>query len=138
MLLSHDDIAAAVERPTHVSDACAHVGPILARIGEKWSVLVVMTLSVGPYRFNQLKRMIDGISQRMLTVTLRALERDGLVSRTQHASIPPRVEYALTELGQSLCRPVIALADWAVDHVDEINDARQAFDRRAEQEPSVN
>ncbi len=138
MLLSHDEIAAAVERPVHSSDACARVGPILARIGEKWSVLVVMMLSVGPYRFNELKRMIDGISQRMLTVTLRALERDGLVSRTQHATVPPRVEYALTELGHSLCRPVIALADWAVDHIDEVEDARQAFDRRAAQEPSLN
>jgi DNA-binding HxlR family transcriptional regulator len=112
------------------ADVCKRVEPILARVGEKWSLLVVMTLSTGPQRFNALRRSVDGISQRMLTVTLRALERDGLVSRTEYPSIPPRVEYALTGVGRSLCAPVIALADWAVDHVDEIESARTTFDER--------
>jgi len=89
-----------------------------------------MILAEGPCRFNALKRMIDGISQRMLTLTLRGLERDGLVTRTVFPTVPPRVDYALTELGRSLCEPVIALGTWATDHRAEIDAARQAFDAR--------
>jgi DNA-binding HxlR family transcriptional regulator len=107
---------------------CKSVAPVLHRIGDKWSVLIVMMLSDGPRRFNQLKREIDGISQRMLTLTLRGLERDGLVTRTVTPSIPPRVDYALTDLGQSLREPVTALGDWAIAHIDCIRAAQDEFD----------
>lgn len=110
---------------------CRVVAPVLARIGDKWSMLVVMMLARRPCRFNELKRRIDGISQRMLTLTLRGLERDGLVSRTVTPSVPPRVDYALTALGRSLCVPVIALGEWSSAHVAEIEAAQAAFDARA-------
>lgn len=109
---------------------CRKVAPILARVGDKWSILVIMILAQGPRRFSELKRAIDGISQRMLTLTLRGLERDGLVSRTVFPTIPPRVDYALTPLGHSLCDPVIRLGQWARNHLDEIDHARTEFDRR--------
>lgn len=115
-------------RHTHVSGRCDRVAPVLARIGDKWAVLVVVLLADGPVRFNELKRRIGVISQRMLTFTLRALERDGLVVRTVHASVPPKVEYALTPLGQSLLEPISHLSQWAVDHADEIEASRAAFD----------
>jgi DNA-binding HxlR family transcriptional regulator len=105
---------------------------VLARIGDKWSVLVVMMLGDGPRRFNELKRMIGGISQRMLTFTLRGLERDGLVTRTIFPTIPPRVDYELTELGRSLREPIQALGAWAFAHLPEIQEARARFDRRGE------
>lgn len=115
---------------------CQRVSEVLSRIGDKWSVLVIMMLSPGPRRFNELKRMIGGISQRMLTMTLRGLERDGLVRRTIHPSVPPRVDYALTELGHSLRHPVRALGDWALVHMADIDAARAAFDDRGgEEEP---
>lgn len=109
--------------------ACSAVSPVLARIGDKWSMLVVMLLSLGPRRFNDIKRSI-GVSQRMLTLTLRALERDGMVSRTMFPTIPPRVDYALTDLGRSLIEPVTALGDWAVEHAHDIQAAQQAYDAR--------
>jgi DNA-binding HxlR family transcriptional regulator len=118
--------------PGHNPSNCLHVSKILARIGDKWSVLVVMLLGDGPRRFNEIKRMVDGISQRMLTLTLRGLERDGLVSRTVYPTIPPRVEYALTELGRSLREPVASLGMWAIEHRDEIEQARDSFDEREE------
>jgi len=102
----------------------------LARVGDKWSVLVIMLLGDGPRRFNELKRMIGGISQRMLTLTLRGLERDGLVTRTVFPTIPPRVDYELTDLGRGLQQPVRELGQWAMDHQREIQDARARFDRR--------
>ena len=105
---------------------------MLARVGDKWSVLVIMLLGGGPRRFNELKRMIGGISQRMLTLTLRGLERDGLVTRTVFPTIPPRVDYELTDLGRGLSQPVVALGKWAADHQTEIEDARTRFDRRNE------
>jgi DNA-binding HxlR family transcriptional regulator len=104
------------------------VGTVLARIGDKWSILVVMTLTDGPRRFNELKRTIGGISQRMLTFTLRGLERDGLVSRTVYPTIPPRVDYELTALGRSLQGPVQALGAWAFSNLDTIQAARTRFD----------
>jgi DNA-binding HxlR family transcriptional regulator len=104
---------------------------VLARIGDKWSVQAVMLLADGPRRFNELKRMIGDVSQRMLTLTLRGLERDGLVTRTVFATIPPRVDYALTPLGQSLRGPVQALGAWAIAHQDVIAQARKTFDSRA-------
>jgi DNA-binding HxlR family transcriptional regulator len=103
----------------------------LDRVGDKWSVLVIGVLAAsGPLRFLALHQRIPGISQRMLTLTLRHLERDGLLSRTAYAEIPPRVEYRLTPLGDSLRTVVTALAQWATDHDDEIKTARRAFDNR--------
>ncbi|WP_205478531.1 winged helix-turn-helix transcriptional regulator [Sphingomonas arenae] len=112
------------------SAGCRNVSPVLSRVGDKWSVLIVMILATGPHRFNELKRRIDGISQRMLTLTLRGLERDGLVSRTVEATIPPKVTYELTELGQSLTEPVQALGHWAIQHIACIRAAQQRFDAR--------
>src|SRR5215831_16934241 len=109
---------------------CRAVASVLARVGDKWSVLVIMLLIEGPRRFNALKRMIGGISQRMLTLTLRGLERDGLVTRTVFPTIPPRVDYELTDLGRGLSKPVQALGEWAMHHQGEIEDARARFGRR--------
>jgi len=118
----------------HLPGACQAVSSILSRVGDKWTVLVVMMLSDGPRRFNDLKRSIGGVSQRMLTLTLRGLERDGMVTRTIFPTIPPKVEYRLTDLGQSLRVPVDALGNWAFDNIACITAARQAFDaRRAEE-----
>jgi DNA-binding HxlR family transcriptional regulator len=114
-----------------LSQNCRAVSEVLARVGDKWTVLVVSTLGSGPLRFNALKRAIGGISQRMLTLTLRALERDGLVTRTIFPSVPPRVEYELTQLGRSLLVPVSALAGWAIEHRGAIDGARRTFDARA-------
>ncbi|MFF0505863.1 winged helix-turn-helix transcriptional regulator [Streptomyces fimicarius] len=100
----------------------------LDRIGDKWSVLVIGILSRGPLRFSTLHQRVPGISQRMLTLTLRHLERDGVVSRTVYAEVPPRVEYRLTPLGESLRETVRALAQWVTDHHDEIETARQRYD----------
>jgi DNA-binding HxlR family transcriptional regulator len=119
--------------PDHTSNDCRRVSAILSRIGDKWSVLVVMLLGDGPRRFNEIKRMVHGISQRMLTLTLRGLERDGLVTRTIYASVPPKVEYQLTELGRSLRAPVQALGMWALNNADGIDVAREEFDSRNEQ-----
>ena len=112
------------------SAGCRNVSPVLNRVGDKWSVLIVMILGEGPRRFNELKRQIDGISQRMLTLTLRGLERDGMVSRTVEPTVPPRVTYALTELGESLREPVEALGRWAMAHIACIRAAQQRFDAR--------
>ena len=112
------------------SEDCRAVSAILVRVGDKWSVLIVALLGGGPRRFNDIKRMVGGISQRMLTLTLRGLERDGLVTRTVTPSNPPRVDYALTELGLSLWQPVELLANWARAHRASIEVARQAFDAR--------
>jgi DNA-binding HxlR family transcriptional regulator len=117
-------------RHSHVTGDCRVVAPILARVGDKWSVLIVRLLGDGPRRFNEIKRLVDGISQRMLTLTLRGLERDGLVTRTVTPSIPPRVDYELTELGRSLWEPVQALGLWAFEHRVEIAASQASFDRR--------
>ena len=107
---------------------CQALAEILGRIGDKWTILVVGALSAGPRRFNELKRRVDGISQRMLTRTLRGLERDGFVLRTVYPTVPPSVEYALTELGHSLRCPLDELAAWAREHQRQINAARTEFD----------
>ena len=107
---------------------CRKVSRVLARIGDKWSVLIVMLLIGRPRRFNELKREVSGISQRMLTLTLKGLERDGLVWRTVHPTVPPRVEYGLTPLGHSLAAPVRALGEWAKAHMDEIDAAQARYD----------
>jgi DNA-binding HxlR family transcriptional regulator len=104
---------------------------VLDRIADKWTVMMLSLLSDGaPHRFNELRRNVEGISQKMLTQTLRDLERDGLVVRTVYAEIPPRVEYALTPLGATLCDPIAQLGQWAVAHVDEVKRAQSAFDAR--------
>jgi DNA-binding HxlR family transcriptional regulator len=115
--------------PIH-SDECPKLGKVLSRIGDKWSVLVIIILSRGTRRFSDLKRDIGGISQRMLTICLRGLERDGLVKRTVYPVVPPRVEYELTALGRSLCEPVLALGNWARNHIAEIDAAQTAFDSK--------
>ena len=107
---------------------CRTISTLLSRIGDKWTVLVVTTLGEGPRRFNELRREIPSVSQRMLTLTLRNLERDGLVSRTVTPSIPPRVDYELTALGRSLLGPVTALTDWAIANMPEIHEAQERFD----------
>ncbi|MBE7220163.1 MAG: helix-turn-helix transcriptional regulator [Caulobacteraceae bacterium] len=115
----------------HRADACRAVAPVLARVGDKWSVLIVRALGPGPRRFNDLKRDIGGISQRMLSLTLRGLERDGLVTRTVFPTVPPRVDYALTALGRSLWEPVEALGAWAQRHHSEIAAAQRRYDGAA-------
>jgi DNA-binding HxlR family transcriptional regulator len=104
---------------------------VLDRVGDKWSLLVIELLGDSTQRFSDLRRGVAGISQRMLTVTLRGLERDGLVTRTVHPTVPPRVEYALTVMGRTLLSTVCELVDWADTHVSEIDAARAAYDRRA-------
>jgi DNA-binding HxlR family transcriptional regulator len=113
------------------TETCRAVSGVLARVGDKWSVLIVSRLGRQPMRFNELKREIAGISQRMLTLTLRGLERDGLITRTVFPTIPPRVDYELTALGRSLLDPVNALADWALKNAARIETARAKFDGTA-------
>jgi DNA-binding HxlR family transcriptional regulator len=113
----------------HVAEDCRAVSEVLARVGDKWTVLVVSTLGDGPKRFNELRRALGSISQRMLTLTLKGLERDGLVTRTVFPTIPPRVDYELTKLGHSLLPPVSALGLWARQNQPAIQDARRRFDR---------
>jgi len=110
------------------TSACLKVTQVLSRIGDKWAVLVIIMLSERGYRFNELKRGIDGISQRMLTLTLRNMERDGLVTRTVTPSIPPRVDYELTDIGRSLAGPVKILGEWAFENLRGISAARAAYD----------
>jgi DNA-binding HxlR family transcriptional regulator len=116
----------------HVTADCRAVSAVLGRIGDKWSVLIVSRLGNGPLRFNELKRSIGGISQRMLTLTLRGLERDGLITRTVFPTVPPRVDYELTTLGRSLLAPVSALADWALRNRAKLAEAQASFDRGCE------
>lgn len=111
-------------------EACPFVRDVLTRVGDKWSVLVIMLLGDGTKRFSELKRMIDGVSQRMLTLTLRGLERDGLVFRKVFPTVPPRVEYTLTPLGKTLLKTVTSLAIWGMDNREEIERARDEFDNR--------
>jgi DNA-binding HxlR family transcriptional regulator len=112
----------------HVPEDCRAASEVLGRVGDKWTVLVVSTLGNGPMRFDELRRALGSISQRMLTLTLRALERDGLVTRTAFPIVPPRVDYELTRLGRSLLEPVNALALWAQKNRAGIQDARRRFD----------
>jgi DNA-binding HxlR family transcriptional regulator len=115
---------------THDKERCLAVRDVLSRVGDKWSVLIVAMLKEGPMRFSELRRAIAGVSQRMLTLTLRGLERDGLVTRTVLPTNPPRVDYALTRLGATLLEPVLALAAWAEEHRHDIQTARDRFDRQ--------
>ncbi|WP_353644989.1 helix-turn-helix domain-containing protein [Mesorhizobium sp. WSM2239] len=115
-------------RHIHRSEDCRAVSEILQRVGDKWTVLVVGKLGNGRMRFSELRTAVGGISQKMLTTTLRGLERDGFVTRTQYPTIPPRVEYELTDLGFELLKPVNALGEWARKNTDRVNEARRKFD----------
>ncbi len=110
------------------SPVCRTISTLLSRIGDKWTVLVVQTLGSGSKRFNELRREIPSVSQRMLTLTLRNLERDGLVNRTVTPTIPPRVDYELTHLGHSLQKPICGLATWAMENVGAIHEAQARYD----------
>jgi len=112
--------------PIHVE--CKRFSNVLSLIGDKWTVMIVLTLTERPRRFNDIKRTIGGISQQMLARTLRALERDGMVARTVHPTVPPQVEYALTALGRSLADPIRELGYWAGTNIAEIESNRLAFD----------
>jgi DNA-binding HxlR family transcriptional regulator len=116
--------------PSHkpVRTTCLAVRDVLNRVGDKWSVLVVHLLGGGKKRFSELRRSIEGISQRMLTLTLKGLERDGLITRTVYPTIPPRVEYDLTKLGRSLLVPISSLGNWAMDNRERIQAARNHYD----------
>ena len=121
--------AARDPEPEHVYGSC-RAREVLQRVGDKWSVLVIDLLGQRTMRFTELHRTIDGITARMLTVTLRGLERDGIVTRTIHPVIPPRVEYALTPMGQTLLDTIGQLVTWADSHLPEIDAARAAYDAR--------
>jgi DNA-binding HxlR family transcriptional regulator len=117
--------------PTHKEvphERCLATRDVLNRVGDKWSVMIVGHLGPGSLRFSELRRSIEGISQRMLTLTLRGLERDGLVTRTVHPSIPPRVDYELTKQGRTLLQPIQALAEWAEENRTKIQASRDRFD----------
>jgi DNA-binding HxlR family transcriptional regulator len=110
-------------------DANCSTRRILDRIGDRWTVLVVGLLGDGDARFSELRRRIDGVSQKMLTQTLRGLERDGLVRRTVHPEVPVRVEYALTEAGRTLLEPLRALQQWSIEHMGQVSASQEAYDR---------
>ena len=111
---------------------CSRINEVLSRVGDRWSVLVIISLSeYGVLRFNQLKRNLD-ISQRMLSLTLKKLERDGLVQRTYYPTIPPKVEYRLTSMGESFRAPVNAIGAWAIENLSNIDEARANYDRAVE------
>jgi DNA-binding HxlR family transcriptional regulator len=118
-------------RATPDPEARSAISDMLARVGDKWSLLIVSTLGAGPLRFNELRRQIDGISQKMLSSTLKVLERDGLVSRSVIATVPPQVEYALTDLGDELLGPVRELAEWTAANTPRIIAARTEYDARS-------
>ncbi len=123
-----DDRTQHAASPFAVTESCRPVNAVLSRIGDKWSVMVVSYLGNGTMRFSELKRAIDGISQKMLTTTLRGLERDGYITRTVTPTIPPRVDYELTELGRELLVPIRALGDWAVQNRHRVEEAQRRFD----------
>jgi DNA-binding HxlR family transcriptional regulator len=123
--------------PDHNAEDCRAVSSILALVGDKWTVLIVVLLGDGPKRFNEIKRMVGGISQRMLTFTLRGLERDGLVTRTVFPTTPQRVDYELTKLGSTLWKAVEPLGSWAREHMNEILQSRKGFDENIAKSKSV-
>lgn len=130
---SHIELPADMPAPN--AGGCRATRQILDRIGDKWSLYIVVMLANGPRRFNELKRTIDGISQRMLTLTLRGLERDGLITRMMFPTIPPRVDYELTDMGRTLLEPVMALVNWANKNQLAIAEAHKRFDEEPEPEP---
>ena len=128
------DTNTAVRAPEALNPhaACKAEVETLARIGDKWTVMVVGALSEGPIRYNEIRRRVEGISQRMLTLTLKGLEQDGLVTRTMYPTIPPRVDYELTTLGRKLIVPLQALYEWARENRPAMLAAREAFRRRGQ------
>jgi DNA-binding HxlR family transcriptional regulator len=120
-----------IQLPDPNTEDCRALSSILGRVADKWTVLIVVLLGDGPKRFNEIKRMVGGISQRMLTFTLRGLERDGLVTRTVFPTSPQRVDYELTRLGSTLWQAVEPLGSWARSHVKEIITSRKQFDEDA-------
>ncbi|PTQ63385.1 HxlR family transcriptional regulator [Sphingomonas sp. PP-CE-3G-477] len=114
-------------RPVN-QDECQRISGVLSRIGDKWTVQIIMALQERPHRFNDIKRAVEGISQQMLTRTLKNLTRDGMISRTVHPTVPPQVEYALTDLGRSLSKPVVALGLWARANLSQIAEKRARYD----------
>jgi len=126
-ILSDTNTNVSIE--SHTYEECRALADILVRIGDKWTVMVVGVLAHGPMRYRQIFKVIDGVSQRMLTLTLKGLERDGLVTRTVFPTVPPRVDYALTERGQTLIVPLRALWTWAQENRTAIEDTRRAFDK---------
>ena len=120
-----------LKRPAEADGAKCHARELLSRVGDTWSVYVLHVLAgAETMRFNELRKQVSGISQRMLTVTLRGLERDGMVSRTVYPVVPPRVEYTLTPLGTSLSEPIRRIHYWAEEHIDEIVTAQMQYDAR--------
>jgi DNA-binding HxlR family transcriptional regulator len=130
MLASAQEAQTPTPRNAHDVAGCAPAREVMSRVGDKWSMLVVMLLGDGPLRFNELMRAAGDVSQRMLSLTLKKLERDGLVLRTETPTVPPRVDYELTDLGLSLRMPVKALGQWAIVNHTCIEMARIAFDQR--------
>lgn len=135
MITETSDLSTTVFDPLEGNEAaCLETGigqavrELMDRVGDKWSLLIIGMLRQGELRFSELQRRIPGISQRMLTLKLRSLQRDGLITRTVHAEVPPRVEYALTEMGRTLIEPALGLALWAVKHQPAISEARRNFD----------
>jgi DNA-binding HxlR family transcriptional regulator len=114
----------------HSTEECVSINEVLSRVGDKWSLQVICQLGEGTLRYTELKRSVDGISQRMLTLTLRQLERDGLVERTVYPTVPAKVEYTLSDFGRTILIPATELANWALTHRMKIQTAREAFDRR--------
>lgn len=117
--------------PSNIYSAACPARQVLNVIANKWATLIVVLLEKQTMRFAMLQRMIEGISQKMLTQTLRSLERDGLVTRTVYAEVPPRVEYALTPLGRTLCGPIVAIVEWSEANIDAITTAQQQYDSRS-------
>lgn len=128
--MSPSHIELPKDTPSPDAEGCRATREILDRVGDKWSLYIIATLANGTKRFNELKRGVDGISQRMLTLTLRGLERDGLVTRTIYPTIPPRVDYELTALGGTLLGPVMSLVNWADTNKQAISEARRQFDKK--------
>ena len=125
-----DDLGISSDGRFDVLAAACPTRQVVSRIGDKWTLLVLTALGSGTLRFSQLRARVEGITQKMLTQTLRGLERDGLVERHVYAVVPPKVEYRLTPLGLGLTDPIVALRTWAYVHMDEIETARRAFDAR--------
>ena len=116
--------------PPHGSEECVSINEVLTRVGDKWSLQIISRLGERTLRHTELKRSVEGISQRMLTLTLRQLERDGLVQRTVYPTVPPKVEYRLSDFGRTILVPVTELANWALTYRLDLQAAREAFDNR--------
>ena len=117
---------------------CKRISELLSRVGDKWSVLVISYLGDGPLRFSELQRQVAPISQKMLTTTVRGLERDGFVTRTIYPTIPPRVDYELTDLGRDLLKPIRGLSEWALKNGDRVDAARAKFEAKTPPPRSAN